>query len=78
MTSWTGEGARGQIVTRCGQGPSGKLTVWLWSGGTGDRNGQGADGESTDGEEGEDDFAEHDDRDCRENEQMTAAPGLRF
>ena len=64
-------------MKRYGGGQSGKLTVWLRSGFTGDRNAQGVGGESADGEEGEDDFEEHDDRDCREKEQITAAPGLR-
>ena len=61
-------------MTRYGEGPSVKLTLWL----TGDRNAQGVDGEGADGEDGENDFEEHDDRDCREKEQMIAAPGLRF
>ena len=74
MTSWTFERDRDQIVARYGEGPSGKLTLWF----TGGRNAQGVDGEGTDGEEGEDDFEEHDDGDCREKEQITAAPGLRF
>ena len=57
-------GIRGQIVTRYGKRLSVKLTLWL----TGDRNGQGVDGGGTNGEEGENDFEEHDDRDCREKE----------
>jgi len=47
---------------------SGKLTFWLRSGGAGDRNGQGIDRESTDDEEGESGFREHDDKECREKE----------
>ena len=61
-------------MTRYGKGLSVKLTLWL----TGDWNGQGVDGEGTNGDEGENYFEEHDDRDCREKEQITAAPGLRF
>ena len=44
----------------------------------GDWNGRTVDQESTDGEEGENDFADHDDRVCRKGEQMTTAPGLRL
>ena len=55
-----------------------KLTFWLRSGGTSDRSGQGIDGESADGEEGESNFEEHDDMDCHEEEQITTAPGLKF
>ena len=43
----------------------------------GDRNGQYADGERTDEESGENGFMEHD-RECREEEQTTTAPGLKF
>jgi len=63
-------------VVRCDRGRSGKLT--LWSRGTGDRSGQGVDGENADGEEGESSFGEHDDMECREEEQITTAPGLEF
>jgi len=56
----------------------GKLTVWLRSGGAGDRNGQGVDGESPDEEEGESGLEEHDDMECREEEQITTAPGLKL
>ena len=55
-----------------------KLTVWLRSGRTGNWNGQGVDVERTDGEEGESGFGEHDDKNCREEEQITTAPGLEF
>ena len=61
-------------MTRCGEGPSVKLTLWL----TGDRNAQGVDREGTDDEEGGNDFEEHDDMDCRGKEQITAPLGLRF
>ena len=56
------------------EGPSVKLTLWLMN----HCNAQGIDGEDTDGEEVENDFYEHDDRDCCEKEQITAAPGLMF
>ena len=65
-------------MIRYGEKQSGKPTLWLRSGLTGDRNAQGVDGEGADGEEGEDGIEEHDYRDCREEERMTAAPGLRF
>ena len=65
-------------MTRYGGEISGKLTVWLRGGLSGDRNGQGIDGESADGEEGEDGFGEHDDRYCRKKERITTAPGLKF
>ena len=55
-----------------------KLTLWLWSRGAGDRNGHGVDGENPDDEEGESSFGEHDDMECRKEEQITTAPGLRF
>ena len=55
----------------------GVLTFWLRSGGTGDRNDQGVDGEGGDDEGGESDFGEHYDRECRKKEQITTAPGLR-
>ena len=51
---------------------SGKLTIWVGSGGTGDGNDQSVDGESPDSEEGENGFVEHD-----EEEQTTTAPGLK-
>jgi len=57
---------------------SGKLTVWPRSRGAGDRNGQGVDEENPDDEEGESGFEEHDDMECREGEQITMAPGLKF
>ena len=65
-------------MTRYGEVPSGKLTVWLRSGFTDHRNAQGVDGEGTDREEGKNDFEEHDDRNCREKGQITVAPGQRF
>jgi len=54
------------------------LTFFPRNGGTGDRNGQGVYGENPDDEEGENSFEEHDDMDCREEEQITTAPGLKF
>jgi len=54
---------------------SGKLTLWFGSRGTG---GQGVDGECADDEEGESSFGEHDDMECREEEWITTAPGLKF
>jgi len=49
---------------------SGKPTVWLRSRGAGNRGGQGVDGESPDDEEGESGFEEHDDMECREEEEI--------
>ena len=72
------EGDQGQIVITYSGQLSGKLTVWLGSGSTGHRGAQSVHGESADGEEGEEDFGEHDDRNCREKEQITTAPGLKF
>jgi len=65
-------------VVRRDRERSDKLTLWLRSGGTSDPNGQGVDGESPDGEEGENSFEEHDDMECDEEEQITTAPGLKF
>ena len=59
-------------------GTIGKAHGLAGSGFTGDRNGQGVDGECADGEENEDGFGEHDDRECRKREQKTEAPGLEF
>jgi len=56
----------------------GKLTLWFRSGGAGDLDGQGVDGESPDDEEGESSFVEHGDMECREEEEITTAPGLKF
>ena len=53
-------------MVRCDREQSGKLTLWLRSGGPGDRNGQGVDGESSDPEEDENGFGEHDVVECRE------------
>ena len=77
-TSWTVEADQGQIVLRCGKEQWGKLTIRLRSGLSGDRNGQGVDGESADGEGGENRFEEHDYMGCREKEEITMAPGLKF
>jgi len=65
-------------VVRCGRERPGKLTLWLGSWGAGDRNAQCVDGESADGEEGENGFGKHDDMECRKGEQITRAPGLKF
>ena len=65
-------------MVRCDRERSGKLTLWLRSGGAGDRNGQGVDGESSNEEGGENGFGEHDDVECRGEEQITTAPGLKF
>ena len=43
---------------------------WLRSRGAGDRNGQGVDGECPDEKEGDSSFGEHDDVECREEEQI--------
>ena len=56
----------------------GELTLWLRSGGAGDRNGQSVDGKRPDGEEGENSFEEHNDMMCREEGRITTAPGLKF
>jgi len=53
------------------------LTLGLRSRGASDRDGQGIDGESPDGEEGKSSFEEHGDMKCEE-EQITTAPGLKF
>jgi len=66
------------IVMRYSRERSRKLTLWLRSRGTGDRNVQGIDGECADGEEDESGFGEHGDRECCEEEQMTMTPGLKF
>ena len=60
------------------RGRSGKLTLWLRNGLTGDWNGQGVDTESAEDEGGEKGFGEHDDRECREEEQIATAPGLKL
>jgi len=65
-------------VVKCDRERSGKLTLWLRSRGTSDRSGHGVDGESPDNEEGENCFEEHDDMKCREEEEITTAPGLGF
>ena len=65
-------------MVRCDRERLEKLTLWLRSRGAGDRGRQGVDGESPDGEEGESGFEEHDDMECREDEQITTAPGLKF
>jgi len=69
-SSWAVEGDQSQIAVRCDEERSEELTLWLRSRGAGDRNGQGADGESPDGEEGESSFEEHDNVKCEE-EQIT-------
>ena len=79
MRSWsTAQGNQGQIVIRYGGERSGKLTLWLRSGGTGDRNGQCVDVENAECEEGESGFGEHDGVECREKDEKITAPGLRF
>ena len=70
-----GEGGEGQMVVGCGIGRPGKPTFWLRSADYGNR--QGVDVESSE-EEGESDFGEHDDRGCREREEVTTALGLEF
>ena len=65
-------------MKRYGVERSGKLTLWLRSGFTGDRNAQGVDVESAEDEGGENCFGKHDDRECREVEQITMAPGPKF
>ena len=65
-------------MVRCDEDRSRKLTLWFRSRGAGDRNGHGVDGENPDDEEGESSFEEHDDMECREEEWITTAPGLKF
>jgi len=65
-------------VVRRDRERSGKLTLRLRSRGTSDRSGHGVDGEGPDNEEGESGFEEHDDMKCREEEEITTAPGLKF
>ena len=74
-SSWAVEEDQGQIMVRCG-GRSGKLTLWLRSRGAGDRDGQGVDGEGPDNEKGENSLGEL--MECREEEQITMAPDLKF
>ena len=76
--SWAVEGDQSQIVVRCDRERSGGLTLWLRSRGTSDRSGHGVDRERPDNEEGENGFEEHDDMGCREEEEITTAPGLMF
>jgi len=54
------------------------LEVWLRNGLTGDWSVQGIDGERTGDEGGEDSFREHGDNECREEEEITTAPGLKI
>jgi len=75
---WAVEGERGQIIVRCDGDRSGKLTPWLRSRRAGDWGHQGVDRESPDGEEGESRFEEHGDMECRGEERITMAPGLKF
>ena len=77
-SSWAVDGDHGQTAVRCDRERSGELTVWLRSGGAGDRSGQGIDGESPDDEEGESSSGQHGDMECREEGQITTAPGLKF
>ena len=66
-------------MVTCDRERSGKLTsTWLRNGRAGDGSGQGIGGESTDGEEDNNGFGEHDDRECCEEEQIIEAPGLKF
>ena len=65
-------------MVRCNRERSGKLTLWLRSRGAGDRKGQRFDGEDPEEEEGESSFGEHGDMECREEEQIATAPGLKF
>ena len=79
MRSWTAGADEGQIVPmRYGRERSGKLTLWLRSGLTGDWNGQGVDVQSAKDEGGKNGFGEHDVGVCRGEERVTMAPGLRF
>jgi len=60
-------------MARCDREQLGKLTLWFRSGGAGNQNGHGVDGESPDGEEGQNGFEEHDGMECREEEQRHQA-----
>ena len=64
-----------QIVITYGGERSGKLTLSRF---TGDRNGQGVNVENTEEEGSESGFGELDNRECREEERITTAPGLEF
>jgi len=65
-------------VVRCSKEQLRRLTFRFRSGGTGNRNVQGVDGEGSGDEEGKSSSEEHDDMVCREEEQVTSAPGLKF
>ena len=62
----------------CDRERSGKLTAWVRNRRTSNRSAHGVGEESPDEEEGESSFGEHDDMECREEEQITTAPGLKF
>jgi len=55
-----------------------RLTFWFRDGGTGDWDTHGMNGDSPDEDGGDSGFEQHDDTKCREEEQITMAPGLRF
>ena len=65
-------------MVRCSKEQLRRLTFRFRSGGAGNRNVQGVDGEGSGDEEDESSFEEHDDMGCREEEQVTTAPGLKF
>jgi len=77
-SSWAVEGDSGQVVIGYSRERSGKLTFRLGSGLTGNRNAQSVGVQSAEDEVGEGGFGEHDDMECREKEQITTAPGLKF
>jgi len=77
-SSWAVEGDQGQIVVRYNRERLGRPTFWLRNRGASYRNAKGVDGESPEDEEGESGIGEHDDMDCREEEQITTAPGMKL
>ena len=75
-TSWIVGGDQNQIVVYSAE-RSRKLTR-VRGRFTGDRDGQGVDVESAEEEGDKSGFGEHDDRECRGEEQIITAPGLKL
>ena len=79
--TWTVEGDEGRMVIRCRYGGerSRALTFWLSCGLSGDVSGHGVDVENAEDEGDDNCFGKHDDRESREEEQITTtAPGPKF
>ena len=78
--AWAVEADESRMVIRCRDGGerSRKLTFWLRSGLSGDVSGHGVDVESAEDEGDDNCFGKHDDREYREEEQITTAPGPKF